>query len=360
MKALISHWVALSFVQGIGNVHIKNLLERFGTPDKIFGASWKELAEVEGIGEKSARAIAGFSHWKDVDREILKAQKTGARLLTLTDPDYPNLLKEIYDPPPVLYARGEIKAGNCRAIAVVGSRQPTDYGRVVAERMAEGLAQYGVIVVSGMARGIDSIAHRACLKAGGQTIAVLGSGLDIIYPPEHKRLYEEIAGHGAVVSEFSFGTPPLAENFPRRNRIISGMSAGVLVVEATLRSGSLITARLALDQGREVFAVPGNVLSPKSAGTNNLIKQGAKPVDRVEEILEEIIPQMKEVQSFQRQPSLSGGEKKLYDFLGPEPKDIDSIIVGCGFEGAEASSILTRLELSGLVIQLPGKRFART
>jgi len=283
----LKYWVWLSSIEGIGSRRIHNLLQHFGMPKNIWDASEGELAGAPDIGYKLASAVYSPENKKAVDRLLSKIDKEGIRVLTLESPDYPSNLKNIYDPPPVLYLKGSLLPDDTLALGVVGSRTATAYGLKTAQELALGLASRGITVVSGMARGIDTMAHTGALAGGGRTIAVLGSGIDVVYPPENKRLYEKIQKSGAVISEFIPGTKPLAGNFPARNRIISGLSLGVIVVEAAEKSGSLITADFALEQGREVFAVPGNISSGQSVGTNNLIKQGAKIVTRIEDILEE-------------------------------------------------------------------------
>ncbi|HEY7535968.1 MAG TPA: DNA-processing protein DprA, partial [Thermodesulfobacteriota bacterium] len=282
------YWIALSMIQGVGEVLYRNLLAKFNNPKNVFEASVNEIEKVDGIGEKTAKAIKDFQDWKKADEELSKIQKSDFKLLLLNDSSYPSNLFNIYNPPPFLYIKGGIIPQDCIAIAIVGTRTPDRYGRLVTELLAEELAVRGVTIVSGMARGIDSIAHMSALKKGGRTIAVLGSGLDVIYPSENKKLYEEISNRGAVISEFPLSTPPESTNFPKRNRVISGLSLGVAIIQASDKSDSLITASLALEQNREVFAVPGNIGTKLSKGTNKLIKEGAKLVESVEDILSEI------------------------------------------------------------------------
>jgi len=277
--------LALNMVEGLGSVKISQLLEHFNKAANIFGAQAEELERVFGIGAKIAGRIKNFD-WQVLDKELKLIKKHDIGVVTIAESDYPESLKQISDPPPVLYFKGSILSGGFN-FAIVGSRRASYYGISVAEKFAQQLAALGIVIVSGMARGIDTASHKGALKAKGATLAVLGSGLLNIYPPENKLLAEKIAKSGAVISEFPLNTPPLRENFPRRNRIVSGLSRGVLVVEAAERSGALITADLALDQGRDVFAVPGEVDSPTSLGANYLIKQGAKLVNSIEDILEE-------------------------------------------------------------------------
>ena len=354
------HWVALAMAPGVGSILFKRLTEAFGSPEGVFQASAKDLGRVEGIGPKVVSSLKRFSWEGQVAKELRGAEKIGARLVTWDDEDFPPRLKQIYDPPPILYVLGSLKPLDERAVAVVGSRYPTTYGQMFAERIAMGLSQQGITVVSGLARGIDSSAHRGALTAGGRTIGVLGCGIDITYPPENRKLFGEVAAQGAVVSEFPLGTPPDSDHFPIRNRLISGVSLGVVIVEATLRSGSLITARLALEQGREVFAVPGNADSARSAGTNRLIREGAKLVIRAEDILEEISLPLRAVKEAPPQPRLTEEEAKVFSTLGPRAAHIDQVIALCSLPSARVSAILLSLELAGHVKQLPGMRFIKT
>jgi DNA processing protein len=355
------YWVALNFIPGVGPVLIKGLLERFGTPKRVFKASRRELAKVDGIGERLAGMIKETDVRGKVQGELKLIEEINVSIVTLGDPSYPDNLRQIYDPPPLLYVRGNLQPGDDLAVSIVGSRLTSNYGRITTERVAADLARHGATIVSGMARGIDSAAHRGALSAGGRTIAVLGCGVDIVYPPENRRLFEEITAHGAVVSEFPLSTPPDGVNFPRRNRIISGLSLGVVVVQANARSGSLITARLALEQNRDVFAVPGNVGMAGSRGTNRLIKQGAKLIESAEDILEEILPRFQhQVPEFKdRKPSLEEKEERVYQLLEDDPVHIDSIIARTGMSASHVSAILLQLELKGLIQQLSGKRFVK-
>lgn len=356
------YWIALKMVHGIGEVLFRNLLSKFYSPQNVFKAQISEIGKVDGIGEKTAQAIKGFSDWGKAEEEAERVKRSGFKLLLLTDSNYPRNLFNTYNPPPFLYVKGEILSEDDNAIAIVGTRIPDRYGRFVTQRLAEELSRRGITIVSGMARGIDSIAHAGALKTGGRTIAVLGSGLDIIYPMENKKLYEEISTRGAVVSEFPLGTIPDSVNFPKRNRIISGLSLGVVVVQASDKSGSLITASFALEQNREVFAVPGNIETKLSRGTNKLIKEGAKLVESVEDILAEIevlrrFKQDKLVADTVSPSDISHDEKAIYSVLRDEPLHIDEITKLTGMSPANVLSILLSLELSGLVTQLPGKMF---
>ena len=360
----IFYWLALSLTPGVGSTFTKRLVDRFKSPEAVFKAPMKELLKVEGLGEKVAREICKGPVEKAVKRELSLLKEIGGTLLTLKDDTYPERLRDIYDPPAVLYVRGELKKEDELAVSIVGSRKTSLYGRSITEKVSQELARYGVTIVSGMARGIDSFAHRGAILAEGRTIAALGCGVDVIYPSENRDLFRKIIDHGAVLSEFRIGSPPEAGHFPRRNRIISGLSLGVVVVEASIKSGSLLTAGYALEQGREVFAVPGNVGVEGSGGTNRLIKQGAKMVESCEDILEEILPQWKrerkEIQEVENPArDLPKEEKILYELLEETPLHIDSIIQKSQFEPGIVSSLLLNLELKGFISQWPGKCFSR-
>lgn len=360
----VFYWLALSLVPGVGSILIKRLLDRFKTPEAVFRASLDELRSIEGLGEKAAREIRKGPAETLVEKELSLLKKLGGKIITLTDDAYPRRLREIYDPPALLYLRGELHKGDELAVSMVGSRKTTPYGRWITERMSQELARHGVTIVSGMARGIDALAHLGAISGGGRTIAVLGCGVDVIYPSENRNLFLRIIDHGAVLSEFPMGSPPEGGHFPKRNRIISGLSIGVVVVQASAESGSLITASYALEQGREVFAVPGNVGAEGSRGTHQLIKDGAKLVESSEDILEEILPQWRR----EREPTekaegperdLSEEEKRLFAFLGESPLHIDALIRESQFDPGKVSSVLLNLELKGLVAQWPGKCFSR-
>lgn len=359
------YWIALSFVNGLGDVLIKNLYSAFRSAEDVFKASAKKLARVDGISEKMALAIKGFDEWDRVGEEIEKIKKSGFGFLPLNDPHYPEHLLQIYNPPSYLLMKGTLLPRDRVSIAIVGSRIPDRYGRIVTETLSGELAALGVTIVSGMARGIDSIAQEEALKRGGRTIAVLGSGIDVVYPPENKKLYRDISGNGAVLSEFLMGTPPIAQNFPRRNRIISGISLGVVVVQASDKSGSLISASFALDQNKEVFAVPGNVDRKLSRGTNWLIKKGARLVETVDDILNEIevLRALKgdvSPELFENVLSaLPDRERTVYSVLGSDPMHVDEIIKLTGLETSNVLSLLLSLELNGYIAQHPGKLFRR-
>jgi DNA processing protein len=353
------YWFALKSVPLIGNVTFRRLLEHFETPERVLGASADELGRVRGLSAAAIASLRSHEYRPSAEQECAAVARCGVRIVDFLSDHYPKVLLEIADPPPFLYVRGELR-GVEHAIAMVGSRRASTYGMMTTERLARELSERGVTVVSGMARGVDTAAHRGALKAGGRTIGVLGCGIDVVYPPENRSMFAEVAEKGALVSEFPMGATPLAENFPRRNRIISGLSRGVLVVEAMQKSGSLITAQYALEQGREVFAIPGNINCSSSKGTNQLIKQGAKLVESVDDILEELPPLPEKSVGGQEPPgfSLTPQEAGIYTLLAEAPLHIDDIIVKSELTVGDVSVILLRLELKGAVQQLPGKHFA--
>jgi len=355
----IRYWIALSMLSDIGPVRAKRLLSAFGTPEKVFDAGLADLLAIESIGRHSANSIKKFSSWKDVENQAKLCEQKGITALSFESPAYPEMLREIEDAPLILYMKGNIIPQDRYAISVVGSRKLTDYGASVADNFAGNLASMGFTIISGMARGVDSLSHRAALKAGGRTIAVLGSGVDVPYPPENKALMEKIIESGSVISEFPPGTLPDKENFPRRNRIISGLSLGVLVVEATSDSGALITARYATDQGREVFAIPGNITSANSEGTNKLIQNGARLVRHAHDIVEELAPVLKGfIRSADKAAiDITEEEKCLCTVLSGEPKQIDEISRESGLPAAKVLGVLLGLEIKGAVKQITGKRF---
>lgn len=353
------YWIALSLLPDIGPVSARKLLAVFGTPEKIFKARPDDLLSVEGIGVNRMKNIKEFSLWEEVEKQEKVIEQGDIKAVCFAEAAYPEMLREIEDAPIVLYVKGNIEPQDRYAVAVVGSRKLTHYGASVAEDISGELASMGFTVVSGMARGIDSLAHGAALKAGGRTFAVLGSGLDIPYPPENRTLMDKIAGSGCVITEFPPGTAPDKENFPKRNRIISGLSLGVLVVEATSESGALITARYAIDQGREVFAVPGNVVSSSSEGTNELIRRGAVLTRKAEDIVKELAPVLKGfIRSVEKMKiDVTQEEMKVCNLLSGEPKQVDDISRESGLPASEALGILLGLELKGAIKQITGKRF---
>lgn len=372
----LKYWVALKSIEGVGNIGFKNLVEAFGNPRNVFNTSCQALAVVPGIGRKTATHIKDFNEWHKTEAELESVKKYDAQIITYQHPSYPKSLLNIYDFPALFYIRGFLKEDDIN-IAVVGSRLASTYGKFSTERLCRELALKGITVVSGLARGIDSAAHRGALAGGGRTIAVLGCGLDIVYPSENENLCEEIVSRGAVITEFPFGTPPNSQNFPSRNRIISGLSLGVVVVEANEKSGSLITARLALEQGREVFAVPGTIDSAGSRGTHKLIKQGAKLIENVYDILDEILPQLDKSKEHSLHTSICGqdsreekktretkvfagltdSEKSILKVISSEAVEVDGIITAAGLKASDVLNILLTMELKGIIKQLPGKKF---
>jgi DNA processing protein len=357
-------WLALTRIKGLGCISFKKLASHFADPTQSLSATAAELSAIEGLDRNVVDGLLAFTQWDEVEREVQCANDAGVRIIPFGSGIYPNRLRTIADPPPCLYVKGEIRQEDDKAVAVIGTRSASHYGRRVARDLCRGLASLGFTVVSGMARGIDGVAHDAALNAGGRTIAVLGSGVDRAYPPEHQKLYHRISENGAVISELPLGAPPLAFNFPARNRLISGLSAGVVVVEATEKSGSLITAAIALEQGREVFAVPGEVGSSRSRGGHRLIREGAKLVENVDDILEEIAPQL--VASDRRSAApmrtlpvdTQPETRRIFNLLQERSLHIDEVIEASGFSTSRVSQILLELELQGFLKQLPGNRYS--
>jgi DNA processing protein len=346
----LPYWVGFNIVPQIGPVRLRALLDRFGSPEAAWHADARALAAA-GLDRRSLANLLAARRALDLEREVERIRRAGVTVLTWDDEAYPARLREIGAPPPVLYVRGTLSSEDEWSVAVVGTRSPSAYGLQMTRELAGVLARNRITVVSGLARGIDSEAHHAALAAGGRTIAVLGSGLDRLYPPENTDLARHIAGSGAVVSEYAFGTKPEAGNFPARNRIISGLSLGTLVVEAGQSSGALITARFALEQGRETFAVPGSALSKRSAGTNHLIQAGeAKLVLGVEDVLEELNLTMLAQQAQVRQIVPENDvEARLLAHLGPDPTHIDDLGRAVQLPISQVSSSLALMELKGLV-----------
>lgn len=372
-----AYWLALRRVRGVGPRISRLLLERFQSPERIFGATDNELVQT-GIPRPTARNILTFADFDPLEKELCELPRLGARLVRWSDADYPVNLRHIADPPPYFFIRGSLKTDDTRCVAVVGARAASDAGRRMAQRLGLELAAKGFTVVSGLARGIDSEAHQGALDGNGRTAAIMGCGIDVIYPPENRKLAAAIVdGGGAIISELPVGTPPIAENFPTRNRLISGLCLGVVIVEAAEKSGSLITARMALEQDRQVFAVPGSPLTGRTRGSNRLLKEGARLVDCVEDVLEELAPQLGEVaarhetqaeveedekngpdSSGSSAPALSEVNMVLGQLKGPDKLHVDSIIEGSGLSVQTVLKLLLELELSGLVTQHPGKLFS--
>ena len=363
-------WLHLHLTAGVGPTIFRQLLETFGSAEAALRADRSALISAKGIGSITADRIVTSRAQVDIDKELELVQRSGVALLSWDDPAYPVGLKNIYDPPAVLYVRGDLEPEDATAIAVVGTRRASRYGLEQAERFGAALARAGFTVVSGLARGIDSAAHKGALKAGGRTIAVMGCGLSRVFPPENADLYRHIAENGAVVSEFPMLAEPLAENFPRRNRIISGLSLGVLVIEGPMRSGAMITARMAMEQGREVFALPGRIDNAASRGVNQLIKDGACLVTSLEDILDELgdigekmragTEQADKPVPAKRVPSnLSENEKAILSAAADEPMTVDEICGATELSAGEISAALTMLQLKGLMRRMAGARFLR-
>lgn len=356
-------YIALNRMEGLGPVKVRALIDVLGSPQAVFEVDGDALRRVRGIGDKLCGSILTQRSEIDPQAEIERAAELGIRIITPLDVEYPEALKTIYDPPLALYVRGSFLPADAHAMGMVGSRKATHYGLNVADRLAYQLAQTGFTVVSGLARGIDTAAHQGALKAKGRTIAVLGAAIDQLYPPENAELADAIAASGAVISEYPIGRPADRQTFPYRNRIISGLSMGVVVVEAGFKSGSLHTADAALEQGRSVFAVPGRIDHPSAKGTNRLIKNGAKLVDNVGDILDEfelLIPpgemEEPEKQAFARpEIPLSEDEKKLVEALWQEAMDVDSLARAAGLTSAQISGLLLGLEMKRVVKILPGR-----
>ncbi|MDB6124858.1 MAG: hypothetical protein JWQ71_3851 [Pedosphaera sp.] len=359
--------VALNMIEGVGPVRVRQLLEHFGEAPTILGASPHELQRVRGIGADTADSIANWEKKVDLSGELKRITDFGCHILIQSDEDYPELLKQIYDPPVVLYVKGSLNAKDKNAVAMVGSRMTTHYGLEVARKLSYQLAYIGVTVVSGGARGIDTAAHQGALSAKGRTVAVLGTGINLVFPPENAELFERIAASGAVISQFPFNRNADKQSFPIRNRIVAGMTLGTVVVEANLTSGALITANMAVEAGRQVFAVPGRIDSPRSKGCHELIKKGAKLCEGAEDILSEfeyLFP------ASNRPPgasetgmlpaiNLSENEQKVYDTLSNEESNIDEVIRRSGLPSSAVSVALLGLEMKRLIRQLPGKMFVK-
>jgi len=358
-------WLTLKSVPGVGNLLFKRLLDRFQTPAAVLGATAHELLQTEGLRQATIQAIQRCRVSDRIKREVEQVHAMNYRIVTLNDPEYPPLLLEIVDPPPYLYVHGRLDTIR-HPVAVVGSRHATAYGLEMTENLCRDLAGLGLTITSGMARGIDTAAHVGALLGGGPTVAVLGSGLARIYPAENQKLFHRIAENGAVISEFGLRAEPDAHHFPQRNRIISGMSLGTVVVEASRKSGSLITARLAAEQNREVFAVPGSIKSFKSTGTHTLIKQGAKLVEHAQDIVEELPPgltasswpnTLRKSAAPAAKPTLSSDERKVLAVLEPYPLHIDDLVRRLAIDAGKLAGLLLQLELKGLIKQSPGKLF---
>jgi DNA processing protein len=350
-------WIGFNLIKGIGAVRMQGLVAHFGDLESAWKAAPRELAEA-GLGLKVIERVVQAREGVDLDKVWDKIEKQGIKILTWQDETYPQRLKEIDQPPPVLYIRGEYLPDDLFAVAIVGTRRVTPYGRQITDELSSFLAANGMTVISGLARGVDAIAHQSALKAGGRTIAVLGSGVDKIYPPEHRPLAEQMMERGALVSDYAPGTPPEASNFPPRNRIISGLSLAVVVVEAGETSGALITAEFAAEQGREVFAVPGSILAPQSKGTNKLIQNGALPLLSVADLMQALdITRVGEQKAARKIMPSDAIEAKLLTVLTNEPLQIDEIRNQSDLPIEKVSATLALMELKGMVRQVGGMNY---
>ncbi|MFA6548655.1 MAG: DNA-processing protein DprA [Candidatus Margulisiibacteriota bacterium] len=368
MAEQLKYWLAINKIPEVGPVTVKKLFDQFGVIEKAWQAEEKEILSIEGINQRAAKSFLEYRTKIDLEQESASIAKAGVEVLTLLDDNYPSHLKNIYDPPPVLYYKGQILKEDEKAIAIVGTRKASHYGLETAKKLARELAGMGITIVSGLASGIDTAAHEGALEAGGRTLAVFGTGVDVIFPAENRVLAQNIAKSGALLSEFALGTRGERSSFPRRNRIISGLSLGVIVVEGHYDSGAMITAKFALDQGREAFAVPGNVELEQSKGPHWLIKQGAKLVECVEDVIEELkfqitstksqtIPNNKIPNSKPDYSDLSEEERRIVGVLSREPKHLDVIAAETGFPIPQISSMMLMLEMKKAVRQLPGKMY---
>jgi len=373
----IEKWLKVIRAENVGSVTFAKLIEHFGSPDGVMGASVAELSKISGIGPKKAERIAATCEKFDAAAEVELAEKLGVWIVNISDDRYPTVLKRIYDPPPVLYVKGSLTSRDNLAVAIVGSRRCSVYGTEQASRFAHLLSAAGFTICSGMARGIDTAAHQGALSANGRTIAVQGCGLGNIFPPENKKLFELICESGACISELPLKYEPLAENFPSRNRIIAGLSLGTIIIEASARSGALISAAAALENNREVMAVPGKIDSPLNAGTHQLIKQGARLIDSIEDVIEalgyigeklknhvtetaacaaeEIDAPVLDVSRL----NLSDPEKIIYDCLTPDPVHLEQLIAETDLPPGSINSALISLRLKGLIKQIPGNLFKK-
>jgi len=363
-------WLALTLTPGIAARLSARLLREYGSPEGVFRAPLTGI-EACNVPAPAAQAIFKKQMFWRAEKEVVALRKSGGKLVNWKEPEYPQALLQIYDPPVMLYVRGDAQILNSPSLSIVGTRRPTVYGSQMAERMGRDLAARGLTIVSGLARGIDALAHQGATAVGGRAIGVLGTGIDVCYPKENKKLYEKVLERGAIVSEFPTGSHPAPENFPVRNRIIAGMPLGVVIVEGKQYSGSLITARLAMEFGREVFGVPGNVTQEVSFAPNLLIKQGAKLVTNAEDVIEELptpvraaLVQAEAVEAEQRNlllvDGLSDVQRKLYELLNAEEsRHIDDIVDTSGLNSSEVLATLFDLEMKGIVRQLPGKQFSK-
>ena len=351
------YWIGFNLIKGIGAVRMQALIQYFGDLEAAWKAAPAELAEAR-LGKTLIERVVQAREGVDLDKLWERIEKQGIKILTWQDESYPERLKEIDQPPPVLYIRGEYLPDDLFAVAIVGTRRVTPYGRQITEELSAFLAASGITVISGLARGIDAIAHQSILKAGGRSIGVLGSGVDKIYPPEHRGLAEQMMERGAIISDYAPGTPPDASNFPPRNRIISGLSLAVVVIEAGETSGALITAEFAAEQGREVFAVPGSILAPQSKGTNKLIQQGALPLLSVNDLMQALdLTRVGEHKAARKIIPADETEARLMNVLGSEPLHVDEIRNQSNLPIEKVSAALALMELKGMVRQVGGMNY---
>ena len=354
--------IALNMIPQMGPVRLRRLLDAFGSAEKILLARADQLAAIDGVPRALAENISHWQEFADPTAELKKAADLGAHVITAEDAEYPSALREIHDPPIVLYVRGQLTERDRNAVAVVGSRKCSHYATESAKKLSFQMAYAGLTVASGLARGIDTAAHQGALAAKGRTIAVIGSGLGELYPPENAELADRIAASGAVISEFPIDTKPDRQTFPIRNRIVTGLSFGVLVVEAGANSGALISANMAAEQGRTLYAVPGRIDAPAALGSNRLIQQGAKLVITVDDILDDlplVFREKPDLPAAAPAVDLTPEQQKILDAIGSEEMPLDSVIATSGLTAAVVSSTLLALEIRRLVKQLPGKRFVK-
>lgn len=351
-------WVGFGQTAYIGPNRLRKLIDHFGDVEHAWNASERELQDV--LDERSVESLLRSRAKFSLDREMERIERAGIEVVTIADEHYPRLLAMIPSPPPVLYVRGELRSEDDLAVSIVGTRRSTSYGREVTHRIATGLAEAGITIVSGLARGIDGVAHQSAIRAGGRTFAVLGSGVDVIYPAEHEGLADQIVQNGALISDYAPGRKPDAPNFPARNRIISGLSIGVVVVEAPNRSGALITVDFAADQGREVFVVPGSVLSDNSAGCHRLLRDGARIVTSADDVLDDLrIGQRKEQAAVQQALPLTDPERRLLNHISGDPQHVDEILAAANLTPAEGLALISMLELKGIIRDAGARHFVR-
>ena len=354
-----AYWLAFNKVPGIGPARLQALIEACGSVEAAWRAPIAQLQRAH-LDRRSLESLLQARREIDPEREWATLQQSGVQMLTWDDADYPANLRQVDAPPPVLYLRGQVDAVDTLAVAIVGTRRASAYGREVAHRLGQELAHNGITIVSGLALGVDTVAHQAALDAGGRTLAVLGSGVDQIHPAGNRKLGEALCHQGALISEYPLGTRPEAKNFPPRNRIISGLSRAVIIVEAGEKSGALITAHFAAEQGREVFAVPGSILHPGSVGCNELIRQGATPLLSVNDVLEHLnFAQLSEQQQVRKTIPADPQESQLLSHLAGEPRSIDELVRQARMPSAQVSSLLTMMELKGLVRQSTPQHYVR-